>query len=262
MKFRHMMFGALPVLGMVVVGNAFAVKTASTIPQLVLSASGKKVSCTAAGYTSAAPAKIKWSLTAPGSIGQSEYGTCPGEIDLGNYSQCYYVGAHKLTGIVTFKAGALYTPPIAGDPPETYYQPGLPVTISNPSTCCDYANTAIKAQQDNIALGCGFQGAPWNPKGDDHYNWCEVTAVSIVNQGTTDRTARLASCKTCNAYADAAVAAQAVNVKKNCGGSSAGWGAALWNSDRKVHFDLCIGSTAATIAGLAKQRSDRLATCK
>lgn len=39
-------------------------------------------------------------------------------------------------------------------------------------TCSTYAQSGVDQQQQNLDMSCGLVGPEWNPKFDDHYNWC------------------------------------------------------------------------------------------
>lgn len=60
---------------------------------------------------------------------------------------------------------------------------------------CDwYAKTALRQQQDNERLKCGFQGPEWNANLSDHMRWCSTVAPDVWRTQAQRRDAQLAQC--------------------------------------------------------------------
>lgn len=49
---------------------------------------------------------------------------------------------------------------------------GTVAKYAHEKPCRDYATKSVTQQHKNIEQGCGLSGPEWNPKYDDHYNWC------------------------------------------------------------------------------------------
>jgi hypothetical protein len=60
---------------------------------------------------------------------------------------------------------------------------------------CDwYAKTALKQQQDNERLKCGFRGPEWSANLADHMRWCGSVAPDVWRVQAQRRDAQLAQC--------------------------------------------------------------------
>ncbi len=60
---------------------------------------------------------------------------------------------------------------------------------------CDwYAKTALKQQQDNERLKCGFKGDAWNADLKAHLTWCASVAPDAWKTQAQQRDQQLATC--------------------------------------------------------------------
>jgi hypothetical protein len=60
---------------------------------------------------------------------------------------------------------------------------------------CDwYAKTALKQQQDNERLKCGFKGPEWNADLRAHMTWCAGVSPDAWKAQAQRRDQQLASC--------------------------------------------------------------------
>lgn len=61
---------------------------------------------------------------------------------------------------------------------------------------CDwYAKTALKQQQDNERLKCGFKGPEWNADLRAHMTWCAGVAPDAWKAQAQKRDQQLAACQ-------------------------------------------------------------------
>jgi hypothetical protein len=72
-------------------------------------------------------------------------------------------------------------------------------TRASPSTiaarCSEYAKTAVKQNNENAALGCGFAGARWESNAADHENWCRAVSPDLPASETAARADALNDCR-------------------------------------------------------------------
>ena len=60
---------------------------------------------------------------------------------------------------------------------------------------CDwYAKTALKQQQENEQLKCGFKGDPWSTDLKAHAAWCQSVAPEAWKEQAKKRDQDLAAC--------------------------------------------------------------------
>lgn len=66
---------------------------------------------------------------------------------------------------------------------------------ANAQANCDwYAKTALRQQQDNERLRCGFRGPEWSANLVDHLRWCSSVAPDAWRIQAQRRDAQLAQC--------------------------------------------------------------------
>lgn len=66
---------------------------------------------------------------------------------------------------------------------------------ANAQASCDwYAKTALKQQQDNERLKCGYRGPEWSANLADHMRWCGSVAPDVWRTQAQRRDAQLAQC--------------------------------------------------------------------
>lgn len=63
------------------------------------------------------------------------------------------------------------------------------------ANCQWYASTALKQQQDNERLKCGFTGPAWNSDLKAHMTWCSGVAPDMWRQSAQKRDQDLAACQ-------------------------------------------------------------------
>lgn len=72
---------------------------------------------------------------------------------------------------------------------------GLTASQAAAQANCDwYARTALKQQQDNERLKCGFKGPEWNADLRAHLNWCTSVAPDVWREQAKKRDQQLATC--------------------------------------------------------------------
>lgn len=60
---------------------------------------------------------------------------------------------------------------------------------------CDwYAKTALRQQQDNERLKCGFRGPEWSANLADHMRWCSGVGPDMWRTQAQRRDSQLAQC--------------------------------------------------------------------
>ena len=62
------------------------------------------------------------------------------------------------------------------------------------ANCEWYAKTALKQQQDNERLKCGFQGEAWHTDIKAHAVWCQSVAPDAWKEQAKKRDRELAAC--------------------------------------------------------------------
>lgn len=62
------------------------------------------------------------------------------------------------------------------------------------STCKWYAATALKQQQENERLKCGFTGDAWHADLGRHLQWCKRVSPDLWKSAAQEREQQLAAC--------------------------------------------------------------------
>jgi len=62
-------------------------------------------------------------------------------------------------------------------------------------TCQQYGTSAVKQQQQNINLKCGFDGDKWNSSSSYHSKWCKQGNQGLTGRETSIRDNKLEQCK-------------------------------------------------------------------
>ena len=73
-------------------------------------------------------------------------------------------------------------------------QLGLAATAQAQTTCQWYAATALKQQQDNERLKCGFTGLAWHADLGRHLEWCKGVSPDEWKTAAQEREQQLAEC--------------------------------------------------------------------
>lgn len=73
-------------------------------------------------------------------------------------------------------------------------QLGLVATAQAQTTCQWYASTALKQQQDNERLKCGFEGLAWHADLGRHLEWCKGVSPDEWKTAAQEREKQLAEC--------------------------------------------------------------------
>ncbi|MFM9943531.1 MAG: hypothetical protein ACKVP7_29035 [Hyphomicrobiaceae bacterium] len=71
----------------------------------------------------------------------------------------------------------------------------LPTTATAQANCDWYAKTALKQQQDNERLKCGFKGPEWTTDLRAHTTWCAGVAPDAWKAQAQKRDQQLAACQ-------------------------------------------------------------------
>lgn len=61
--------------------------------------------------------------------------------------------------------------------------------------CVDYANTAVKAQRDNLRLKCGHTGARYDLNWQQHYGWCQLVGREATAREASARGKAMRACR-------------------------------------------------------------------
>lgn len=70
----------------------------------------------------------------------------------------------------------------------------LPAAAQAQSSCKWYAATALKQQQENERLKCGFSGAAWHSNVPEHLQWCASVSPAAMRDSAQQRDKMLADC--------------------------------------------------------------------
>lgn len=73
-------------------------------------------------------------------------------------------------------------------------QLGLAATAHAQNNCQWYAATALKQQQENERLKCGFTGEAWHADLGRHMQWCKGVAPDDWKTAAQEREQQLAEC--------------------------------------------------------------------
>ena len=102
-----------------------------------------------------------------------------------------------------------------------------------PLKCEDYAKDAVRQQQRNQALRCGYIGDEWSLNYTNHLKWCIGQDNNVLWKQTEDRRLRVRWCagaaQSCGHYANIATFQQQLNVKHRCGFSGDAWSSHHYN---------------------------------
>ena len=88
----------------------------------------------------------------------------------------------------------------------------------------------------DFACGYDLDNPRWTTNRKSHATWCRTTSQEAVANETAQRRGEVKLCRLCRAYANAATAAAADNVKLKCGLSGA-----RWSDKAGDHFGWCMG---------------------
>jgi hypothetical protein len=69
-----------------------------------------------------------------------------------------------------------------------------PTDASAQANCQWYATTALKQQQENVRLACGFKGDAWSSDLREHTRWCASVSPDAWRNAAKDRDKQLADC--------------------------------------------------------------------
>lgn len=70
----------------------------------------------------------------------------------------------------------------------------LPAVANAQANCQWYATTALKQQQENEKLKCGFKGDAWGADLKGHMTWCASVAPDIWKTAAQKRDQDLQAC--------------------------------------------------------------------
>lgn len=125
---------------------------------------------------------------------------------------------------------------------------------ADPNLNCDaYAKAAVAEQQQNLQLGCGLTGLPWQDNYQVHFNWCQSPGIGIMDISGADqfRLGALAQCKqaknqsaarpanapterACNNYRDLMIGLSKENTQLKCGYTDS-----RFDNNPQGHFNWC-----------------------
>lgn len=71
----------------------------------------------------------------------------------------------------------------------------LPVAANAQGSCTWYGSTALKQQQKNEKLKCGFTGAQWHSDLGGHMAWCASVAPEVWKESAQERDKMLSECE-------------------------------------------------------------------
>lgn len=72
----------------------------------------------------------------------------------------------------------------------------LPASAHAQANCQWYGTTALKQQQENERLKCGFKGPDWSSDLKAHMTWCASVAPDVWKKSAQKRDQELAVCST------------------------------------------------------------------
>jgi len=113
-----------------------------------------------------------------------------------------------------------------------------PAPAADPAKCDAYAKDAAKAAQEVRNLACGFNlnDPMWSSTDPDpHRRWCLFVKAETVDAESDDRRDQVDHCKSCRAYAKAAVQAAADNLTFGCG-----FKGPEWDTNEQDHYNWCM----------------------
>jgi hypothetical protein len=130
--------------------------------------------------------------------------------------------------------------------------------------CWDYSTRAIRQNNAQNAVNCGFSGARWHSNWQVHFDWCSSAGISPAGNEDRARQSGLLSCfnrsafiEDCNYYADRAVRQFRASQALYCGFSGA-----RWHANRGVHYDWCAsGQPFASLNSEDQARLSALRLC-
>jgi hypothetical protein len=70
----------------------------------------------------------------------------------------------------------------------------LAAGASAQTTCEWYGRTALKQQQENVQLKCGFTGPEWSSDLRAHMAWCASVPPDVWKKSAQSRDQQLAAC--------------------------------------------------------------------
>jgi hypothetical protein len=115
--------------------------------------------------------------------------------------------------------------------------------------CRFYADQAVKDNEDNVKLGCGYKGPEWQSVFGAHYGWCMRLRADVLANATdaqkTNRGAAITICY-CHHYAREAV--------KSCEGECFSW---VWVYRRPLGGPSCFPLQLVPISSAAQPCSLR-----
>ncbi len=69
-----------------------------------------------------------------------------------------------------------------------------PLPAATQANCEWYATTALKQQQENERLKCGYRGDAWSPDFKAHLAWCGSVAPDVWKRAAQQRDRELQAC--------------------------------------------------------------------
>lgn len=131
--------------------------------------------------------------------------------------------------------------------------------------CRKYANDAVDANQENLALGCGYRGARWSDAYNGHYRWCMRVRRPNSSRETDARTRLVAQCRTSVQQVARAQCAHYVRLymvqarsarKANCG-----FRGVIWREDAGALNRWCMSASPTARTDALKSREAKLQKC-
>ncbi len=132
--------------------------------------------------------------------------------------------------------------------------------------CRSYARRAVRAQETNERLDCGFTGPRWHLDSENHYQWCLNAPRKRADFETETRREQLEQCRTgdggsqdgfCQTYARRAVNEQRINEELGCA-----YTGPRWTSDRDAHYEWCRNVPRARAESEGRARRRQLQACR
>ena len=134
-----------------------------------------------------------------------------------------------------------------------------PLASTRNAACDEYVRVAVRQQHFNHWRRCGFGGARWSFKSDDHYNWClSATATQRATENRARETA-LARCPKswCELYADRAALQGKENEDLRCG-----FAGPRWSRNWDHHYNWCFDARRETSGREWQERNVAMNRCR
>jgi hypothetical protein len=126
-------------------------------------------------------------------------------------------------------------------------------SAADAKTCDAYAKEATAKAQGIRQFNCGFDvnDPRWATDRNGHAAWCKTADKETVERESARRRGEIKLCRTCRAYANAAVAAAAGNARLGCG-----FDGPRWHDRAADHFAWCMALRVSAEANVQAAASN------